>query len=434
MLQRGVESSGGRNMRKTRKTVWKAFDYMHCDDFARYLERMAAKGWYFKEWGAGLKFEKGEPKQVTYAVEVFTKASESDLRPEPKTEEFAEYCEAAGWKLVDAKQKFCIFQKIDENAVDILTPEERVENSWKAAFSSSQTILLILYGLNAVLQFRSMFGSMFSYSIFSILSFFNVSAWTFLFLTQLIKVTYAFVSRRRLLKQIEMGQKVYIGSNKEGKRIWNGNYFSMIFLSMLFLFMLVMLEDTTLIIYYVLIFAGTLAFSMILAKVRPDADTNIAIQVVFTIVYMFLILLIPFMIFSNNKEERNNIENVPLQISDYRQDSGILEDVSISCEKNMFGSRENYFLYGTKENIHYQIYRSKYGWILNRIWKDEIEKKYNENQTDCKEMWEAEIAFRNEMGDFYIRYEDAILVFCDNEDIYLDKKQISIICDKLELR
>ena len=80
-------------MSRNIKTTFKAFDYMHCDDFARYLSEMAAKGWHFKEWGAGLKFEKGEPAQVKYAVEVFTKASENDLRPEPNTQEFAEYCE-----------------------------------------------------------------------------------------------------------------------------------------------------------------------------------------------------------------------------------------------------------------------------------------------------------------------------------------------------
>ena len=65
-------------MGKNRKTVFKGFDYMHCDDFARYLEEMAAKGWHFKEWGVGLKFEKGEPEQAVYAVEVFEKASDSE--------------------------------------------------------------------------------------------------------------------------------------------------------------------------------------------------------------------------------------------------------------------------------------------------------------------------------------------------------------------
>ena len=103
-------------MSAKRKTVFIGFDYMHCDDFAKYLSEMAAKGWHFKEWGAGLKFEQGEPKKATYAVEVFTEASENDMRPEPHTREFAEYCEAAGWKFVDAKQKFCIFKKIEEDA------------------------------------------------------------------------------------------------------------------------------------------------------------------------------------------------------------------------------------------------------------------------------------------------------------------------------
>ena len=116
-------------MNRKKKTVLKGFDYMHCDDFAQYLEGMAAKGWHFREWGVGLKFEKGEPEEATYAVEVFTKASENDLRPTPDTEEFADYCEAAGWKFIDAKQKFCIFKKIEDDAAELFMPEERVANA-----------------------------------------------------------------------------------------------------------------------------------------------------------------------------------------------------------------------------------------------------------------------------------------------------------------
>ena len=48
------------------KKVRKQFDYMHCDDFAAYLSEMAAKGWHFKAWKAGLVFEKGEPEIVLY--------------------------------------------------------------------------------------------------------------------------------------------------------------------------------------------------------------------------------------------------------------------------------------------------------------------------------------------------------------------------------
>lgn len=421
-------------MDKTKKTTFKVFDYMHCDDFAKYLERMAAKGWHFKEWGAGLKFEKGEPEQVTYAVEVFNKAKETDLRPEPNTKEFAEYCEAAGWKLVDAKQKFCIFKKVDENAVDILTPEERVENSWKATYSFSAFLLLVLYGINMALQFRNLFGPMFSYSIFSTLSLFNVSVWTFLFLTQLMKFVSAVTVKMKLLKQIKSGREIYIGTNKEGKKRWNGHTFSVMILMMLCLIMLVMLDDARLVIYYVFLMVGTFAFVTILAKVRPDAETNMIIQVVFTIVYMFLIILIPFMIFTNDREKRNNIENVPLTISDYKEGLEDTDDISISLNKNILGSKEHYWVYGEEESISYEIYRSKHSWILNRIWEDEADKKQNENKTDCTSDWEADIAFRNKIGDYYVRYEDAILIFYTDMENELDSGQISIIRDKLELR
>ena len=421
-------------MSKTKKTTFKGFDYMHCDDFADYLERMAAKGWHFKEWGAGLKFEKGEPKQVVYAVEVFTKASETDLRPEPNTQEFAEYCEAAGWKLVDAKQKFCIFQKVDENAVEILTPEERVQNSWKATFGGSQILLLLLYGANMALQLRNLFGPMFSYGIFSTLSLFNVSVWSFLFLAQLMKFISAMMIKSRSLKKIKDKQKIYIGSNKDGKKRWSGHSFSMMVLLMFTLLMLLMLEDTAMVFYFVLLMVGTFAFSMILAKVRPDATTNAAIQVVFTIVYMFLLIMIPFAIFSSRQEERESLENVPLLVSDYREVSEYVDDISISYDKNMLGSKEHYWVYGEEESISYEIYRSKYSWILERIWENEMDKSQNENKTECTKEWDANIAYRNEIGNYYVRYEDAILIFYEDRENFLVPEQIAIICDKLELR
>ena len=31
-----------------KKTVWKAFGYQSCDDFAAYLNHMARKGWHFR--------------------------------------------------------------------------------------------------------------------------------------------------------------------------------------------------------------------------------------------------------------------------------------------------------------------------------------------------------------------------------------------------
>ena len=197
--------------------------------------------------------------------------------------------------------------------------------------------------------------------------------------------------------------------------------------------MLVMLENMALVVYFIVLMVGTLVFAMILAKTRPDATTNAAIQVVFTIVYCFLIINIPFTILSNRRENRENIENVPLQISDYREGFGEVEDISISYNKNMLGSKEYYWVFAKDESISYEIYRSKYSWILNRIWEDELDKKQNENKTDCTKEWDADIAFRNETGDYYVRYEDAILIFYEDKENILLTEQIGIICDKLGL-
>ena len=420
-------------MSKKQKTILKAFDYMHCDDFARYLEEMAAKGWHFKEWGVGLKFEKGEPRNVKYAVEIFMKASENDLRPEPDTQEFAEYCEAAGWKFIDSKQKFCIFQKIDENAVDILTPEERVKNAFKATVSISYILLWVLYGINAVLQLTNLL-SFFSDHVFSAMTYFNITAWFILFISLFIKFVYAFIMRQKLLKKIKKGEEVYIGSNANGKKRFDVAWMQWFVMVALYLLLLFMLEDISLKIYFVAVLIGILLFTTLLAKFRPDAITNVVIQVVFVFVFFIVIVIAAFTIFSGKENSPNAVEDLPLLISDYREFEGEIERVSIYKDKNMLGSKETYFLFGDEESIRYEIYRSEHDWILDRIWEDELEPKYNQNRMDCTKNWEAELAFRNKIGEYYVRYEDALLIFSDYEDIVLNSKQIEIIREKLDLR
>lgn len=117
---------------KDRKRSFKTFQYRECDAFAAYLRKQSLQGWHFKEWRLGLVFEKGEPEDIIYDVVVFPKRTEMDTRPEEDAEEYAEYCEEAGWKLLDGQRKFCIFRREKEDAVPIVTPEERLKNVWKA--------------------------------------------------------------------------------------------------------------------------------------------------------------------------------------------------------------------------------------------------------------------------------------------------------------
>ena len=76
--------------KKRTRRVFKDFGYLECDAFAEYLHGMSMKGWHFREWRLGLVFEKGEPEDVCYCVEVFPKGSEMDTKPEEPAEEYAD--------------------------------------------------------------------------------------------------------------------------------------------------------------------------------------------------------------------------------------------------------------------------------------------------------------------------------------------------------
>lgn len=422
-------------MSAKRKTVLKGFTYMHCDDFAKYLSDMAAKGWHFKEWGVGLKFEKGEPEQAVYAVEVFQKASENDMRPEPNMQEFAEYCESAGWKFIDAKQKYCIFKKINENALELFTPEERVTNAFRGTLSGSALLLFFLYGLNALLQWGRLFSS-FETVIFSGGFLFNFAIWNVMFLGQLIAFVQAFWKKYKLMRGIRFGKKVYLGNREDGKfRLsWNDIYIGILVLLLMYYFFA--MERMELIIINAIIVGGTFVFVVLLNKFRPEHDTNVIIQIGFTVVLFFTIITSAMVSISGDGTDLEvKKDNLPVQISDYRETQDEVRDISYHHEGNIFGSTDKYFVYGENEAIHYYVYKSAYSEILDKMWEGIINgKRFNEDAVDCTEDWNAKKAIRNKIGTYYVRYDNAILEFSDDKDVYLSEEQIDIILDKLEIR
>lgn len=418
---------------KNKKTVLKTFDYMQCDDFAEYLSEMSLKGWHFKEWQAGLVFEKGEPQEIEYAVEVFTEANENDTRPSPKTKEFAEYCEAAGWQLIDGKQKFCIFKKIQTDAVEILTPEERVINAFKASVSGTSTIMisLILFGVNAALQWIN-FISFFNENIFSKNSLFSLLVWNLLFITYLSKFIKAFFKKHYFLKQIQYSNTLYMG--RKNKLLISGNTLMIFLLIMILFYDFVAIGGTNSIIIASVILLSSFILMHVIGKFRPDSDTNAIIQVFYGLLIAFFIVgFAGYQIIINEKVEPT-IDDLPLLISDYKYNEAIIEDISIYHQENIFGGYDTYFIWATNDTVSYTVYRSEYTWILDKIWEDELKKKVNENITYCSENWEANIAFKNNADEYLVRHDNSILIFREYDDIDLTNEQINIIRDKLNLR
>ena len=90
-------------------------------------------------------------------MEVFPKRGEEDNGPTRETREYADYCEAAGWKFVGSVRKFCIFEQVNGEAVPIVTDEERLANVAKAErgillyrWWMIPTLLVNLYSMGSV--------------------------------------------------------------------------------------------------------------------------------------------------------------------------------------------------------------------------------------------------------------------------------------------
>ena len=101
---------------------------------------------------------------------------------------------------------------------------------------------------------------------------------------------------------------------------------------------------------------------------------------------------------------------------------------------DILGTYSSYHIFSKADYVYYTIYESKYAWILDKIWEEELSARFNQDIGDYTDDWDAEKAFRNGIGTYYVRYEDAILVLREEVDVSLTPEQMAVICEKLELK
>lgn len=419
-------------MAQDRKTVFKGFDYRHCDDFAAYLGHMARQGWHFREWRAGLVFEKGEPEAATYAVEVFMNGSEYDTRPEPHTKEFAEYCEAADWTLVDAKRKFCIFKRIREDALSILTDDERLENIAKAERPGIWQAV-ITSAVFTAMRFAD-FGIAFERYIFSNSQVMFTAVWTVLLILALLRCALFYLWQRRCRGKLQRGEKLFFGKGRQAfAQGWYSFLASFIVLGQLIL--LILLKQTTLVIYFMVVITALVLMGFLIAKYRPDALTNQIIQVIGSILIVFGMLCFCMMLMFWENDKEKTYPTPPLTCADIGTDQ-TFEKINYAEELDgFFGQCAHYNLDYGDDYFLYSIYQSDYDWVLDKVWECEAEHRIRYGTIeDWASLWNAKEAYRNNGNDYLVRYEDSILVLCFRTGEPLTQEQIDIIREKLDLR
>ena len=432
------------------KRVFKYYRYIESDAFAQYLHEMSLKGWHLKEWKFWLEFEKGECQDIEYAVEVFPKGSEMDVKPGMDAEEYAEYCRAAGWELVDGRRRFCIFRKISESALPIVTEEERFSNScraeWRWCLLSLPTTGVV-YGISAV-RFT---GSDFVIMFFSNAILFTLLALALLPVYEVLQCISLAVWQVKAWRKIRRGERPVYGKRRE-----------MYALGVIIILMLAGLtsvwgsEGTAGSAVVLWIWIGII--TAVLAGLwfyRPSRRENWVLQIAAGLgigIILFggwsAILIGGSM---DREEMLSAAQKLPLVLTDYsrtdeeitfsyyKERSSILGTMLSGTIEYGYPPEEGGTVGEEQERLSYTVYRSDVPWLLEQVWREEIKSgNYQEYDWMTKaevgyERWGAKEVMRRNWEDnsLYVRYENAILTLYTTKPP--EGEQIDIIREKLEL-
>ncbi len=130
---------------KTNKTKFISFKENDCQPLELYLEQMALKGWMLNKINLKylFKFEKCEPKNIKFCVDIFDDVFKSNPINTVNIPEYIEMCKLAGWKHIDETSKYQIFYSEDENRVPIQTDDSlKLKPVFKTTLTLSVLFLL----------------------------------------------------------------------------------------------------------------------------------------------------------------------------------------------------------------------------------------------------------------------------------------------------
>lgn len=423
---------------KNRKRILKQFHYWECDTFAQYLHNMSAKGWHFIGWKLGLVFEKGEPRAVDYDVEAFPKGSEMDTRPEPDTEEYADYCEAAGWKFIDSRRKFCVFKKKRRDAIPIVTPEERLYNIKKAGFGQWLWETSGIVFIAASLWFEFLTQNFEQWIFFDLMLLVLVAALLGC-MEKAIEVFAMLLTGQLKKRQLKEGKVPFYGGKGQAVVRYLRNYLWMFEIGAYLLLSYIKgFDDIVLIILVVIGFM--LLFMAVLEILRPSRVNNWAVQVIagFGITIVLVPVTVIILMSSDGKATGISEAEIPLTQADYKNVSGHIIQTDEGNMNGILGSLSyfevEYGEEGQKENVDtlwYYVYQTNHSWILDHVWERYLEDAYRPQ--DCTADWKALAAFESgELGHLYrVRFQDKLLYMYSDDS--LDTEQIQVVKRRLDL-
>lgn len=426
-----------RRSRKT-KTILRRFRYRECDAFAAFLHEQSMKGWHFKEWKFGLVFERGNAQDVAYDVQVFPKGKERDTKPESDALDYAVYCEAAGWELVDGKNCFCIFRKCDESAAPIVTEEEKFQNVCRAEWRKWLGALLGYGAVLTIFLYIYVLSPNMAWYLYNNVMVFAVCVAAIRFMWRAADGIWLLCWTFRQKRRLTTGKKLVYdkaGLEKDG----------LVYLRETLLFVILLLTvyqaGYGMAVLPVILFLFTVySVKIVFSYMRPDrADAWTEPAAILGITFTALILFVGTLFAGgwSDVSAALRLDRLPLVQADYKDTEGSYKVIDSFRQTGVFGEMAVCAVqYESPDDIplEYEVYESEIPWVVMRTWKCKISRlqKSRSQDTEVKEcagQWGAlEAVLVNDMY-YLVRYEDRVWMVNAGET--LDKEQIQIIKEKL---
>lgn len=196
-------------MKDTKRRL-ELFSFYDHTGIAAHLERMAEQGWLLEKIGSFTwHYRRIEPKQVTFSVSYFPRASVFDPGPSEEQETFYDFCQHTGWTLAASSGQMQIFYNERPDPVPIDTDPalevEAIHKSAKKSWLISQLLLLAV----GVMNFGQFLWRLFDDTVATLassLSLFSLVCWPVLFLLIGTDLATYFRWRRRARKAAEQGE------------------------------------------------------------------------------------------------------------------------------------------------------------------------------------------------------------------------------------
>lgn len=405
-------------MKKSKWVVFKFLPYEY-KALEKYLESMALRGWKLVSiYGYYIKFKKIEPQTIKYSVDVMDSVSFFDGRNSKNILEYREYCKEAGWEFICEREKiqvYCSAGKVER--VPIHTEEGE---NFKTIFKASLKYMI----LNLLVAILLVFGQY--------MMVFKVRDANFL-ASNLSLITLFIVTILSLSEGIEvvnfslwlLNNKFLItrGINNKLTKLKAYIYkFGVLSAFVMSIFAVISGEIVVakIIVMNLLLSYGFYKFKDFIesSSLKKKRSINIIAYVAICIITLVMLNTVLFKDMLNKRTDSSGSYIITLEDFNDKHNED-KTGLYVSNNSSILASRLYYSIDGENMNLNYELFESKYRWIINYKFKC-IKDRLNELGIRCvkvkTEFPEEVEVYKNEKGHiYYILSDNKVLEFYNFE-------------------